>query len=198
MAEPPAASPPPRKPRADAERNRQRLLHAARAVFAEKGSDASLEEIARGAGVGIGTLYRHFPTRDALISDLYSSASEALAAAADRLAAEQPPAEALRRWLLLFVDAMSDKLLIVEALRALPGGPDALFAASGQRTERAIALLAERAEASGTLRLDMQPMDLLRAVYGLVSTGPGWEPRARRLVDVLIAGMQAQESAPNR
>src|SRR4029077_8649104 len=93
-----------RKPRADAERNRVRLLETAKAAFAEKGSGASLDEIARIAGVGAGTLYRHFPTRDALVTAVYRNETEQLVVAATRLAETHPPVMALREWLLLFVD----------------------------------------------------------------------------------------------
>src|ERR1700734_4023728 len=98
-----------RKPRADAERNRVRLLETAKAAFAEKGSGASLDEIARTAGVGAGTLYRHFPTRDALIEAVYRNENEQIVAAADRLAKTHPPVMALRDWLLLFVDYIATK-----------------------------------------------------------------------------------------
>src|SRR6202011_5532308 len=98
-----------RKPRADAERNRVRLLETAKAAFAEKGSGASLDEIARPAGVGAGTLYRHFPPRDALVAAVYRNETEQLVAAANRLAETHPPVMALREWLLLFVDYIATK-----------------------------------------------------------------------------------------
>src|SRR5258705_10811590 len=100
---------PVRKARVDAERNRQRLLDAAKAVFAEKAASASLEEIARAAGVGIGTLYRHFPTRDALIEAVYRNEAEQLALAATRLSNIHPPITELRDWLLVFVDYLEAK-----------------------------------------------------------------------------------------
>jgi AcrR family transcriptional regulator len=110
---------PARKPRADAERNRLRLLEAARAAFASGGTGASLEDIARSAEVGIGTLYRHFPTRDALVSEVYRNEAEKLAAAARQLAETEAPLDALRAWLLLFVDYLSTKLILAEALRTM-------------------------------------------------------------------------------
>lgn len=181
-----------RKPRADAERNRQRLLESARAVFAENGADASLDAIARTAGVGIGTLYRHFPTRDALVEEVYRNASQQLADAATRLSEEQPPVEALRRWLQLFVDHLATKRMMAEALNALVGGTSDLYARSGAQVKSAITLLVDRAVASGEIRLSVEPLDLLRALAGVANIGsaPGWEGNARRLVDVLIVGMR--------
>src|ERR1700710_2006963 len=119
-----------RKPRADAERNRARLLETAKAAFAEKGSGASLDEIARIAGVGAGTLYRHFPTRDALVAAVYRNETEQLVAAADRLAETHPPVAALREWLLLFVDYMATKHGMSEVLNSIVGGASDLYSAS--------------------------------------------------------------------
>jgi AcrR family transcriptional regulator len=106
-----------RKPRADAQRNRVRLLETAKAAFAEKGSGASLDEIARTAGVGAGTLYRHFPNRDALVAAVYRNETEQLVVAATRLAEMHPPVMALREWLLLFVDYIATKHGMYEVLR---------------------------------------------------------------------------------
>lgn len=181
-----------RKPRADAARNRQRLIEVAKRAFAEKGPSVSLEEIARIAGVGIGTLYRHFPTRDVLIEQVYRHESGTLAAAAERLAVEHPPAEALRQWMRLFVDYMATKLIIAEALAAMVGEPAEFCARSGTQIIDAINTLARRADESGEIRLTVEPLDLLRAVVGVanISAGPGWEENARRLVDILIDGMR--------
>lgn len=188
-------APIPRKPRADAERNRLRLLEAARTAFAEKGADASLEEIARGAGVGIGTLYRHFPTRDALIEQVYRSALEQLIGAAEELGRTRPPVEALRLWMRLCVDYLATKQIMAEALNALPGGTAELYAASGAQLKAAIADLAGRAVASGAIRLDIEPLDLLRAVVGVAHPGAGEQGResAKRLIDMMIAGAHVAE-----
>jgi AcrR family transcriptional regulator len=187
---PEASIPKPRKPRADAERNRLLLLDAAKAVFAERGAEASLEEIARAAGVGIGTLYRHFPTRDALIEQVYRTESAQLAQAAVDLAHSHPPVEALRLWLRLFVDYLATKQIMAEALNAMASGPAAFYAASGPQLKASIANLAERAVASGAIRLDMDPLDLLRALVGVAQPAAGSEGResAKRLVDMMIAG----------
>lgn len=188
-----AVSPePPKALRADAARNRQKLLDVARTAFSEKGATTSLEEIARLAGVGIGTLYRHFPTRDALIEEVYRSASQQLTAAATTLMTERPPVEALREWLLLFVDHMSTKKLMADALSSLVGGPAELYASSGGHMTVAITSLIRHAEQSGTIRVAMDPLDLLRAIAGVANNIPGsrWEESARRLVDILVDGMR--------
>jgi len=185
---------PSRKPRADAERNRSRLLDAARAAFNSGGTAVSLEEVARQAGVGIGTLYRHFPTRDLLIAEVYRNEAAKLFDAAEELARTEPPLEALRRWLLLFVDYLSTKLILVEALKAMVEGDSArLKATSGEQLTAAVTLLVGQASDSGDIAADgIEPMDLLRAITGvaMAGAGPGWDKAARRMVDVLIAGLK--------
>jgi AcrR family transcriptional regulator len=186
-----------RKPRADAERNRLRLLEKAKTAFAEKGSAASLDEIARAAGVGIGTLYRHFPTRDALIAAVYQNESDQLARAAARLAETEPPIEALRAWLIQFVDYLATKHGMTEVLNSIVGGPSGLYAASGPNMIAAFGMLADRAVASGEIRVDIDPLDLLRAIAGVanVSPGPNSEDAAKRMVDILIAGLTTPRAA---
>jgi AcrR family transcriptional regulator len=181
-----------RKPRADAARNRARLLAAAKTAFAEKGTGASLDEIARSADVGAGTLYRHFPTRDALVEAVYRNEMEQLTAAAERLAETQPPVEALREWLLLFVDFIAAKHGMSELLNAIPGGTSDLYSASKAQMTQAITGLVDRAVAGGGIRLDLEPLVLLRACAGVANVGAGadGERDARRLVDILIAGMR--------
>jgi AcrR family transcriptional regulator len=186
---------PVRKARVDAERNRQRLLEAAKAVFAEKATSASLEEIARAAGVGIGTLYRHFPTRDALIEAVYRNEVEHLALAATRLSAKHPPITALREWLLVFVDYLDAKYGMAAVLNLLVSGTSALYAESGAQMKQAIAKLTDDAVASGDIRLDMEPLDLLRALAGVMNRDPGPDSKqaARRLVGILIAGISTRK-----
>jgi AcrR family transcriptional regulator len=183
-----------RKPRADAERNRVRLLETAKAVFAEKGSAASLDEIARIAGVGAGTLYRHFPTRDALVAAVYRNETEQLVAAARRLAETHPPLMALREWLLLFVDYMATKHGMHEVLNSIVGGTSDLYSASTAQMKQAIAKLVDRAVASGDIRLDLDPLDLLRALAGVANIGLGHngERAAKSLVDILVAGVRTR------
>jgi AcrR family transcriptional regulator len=182
-------STPARRPRTDAQRNRARLLKTAKAAFAEKGSGASLDEIARKAGVGIGTLYRHFPTRDALIEAVYRNETEQLAEAARRLSATSAPVEALREWMLLFVDYMATKQGMSEALNSIVGGTSDLYAASGVQVKQAVGMLVDRA--AGEIELGLDPLDLLRALAGVanISSGPNWKQAATRLVDILIYGM---------
>ncbi|WP_409562033.1 TetR/AcrR family transcriptional regulator [Hyphomicrobium sp. MC8b] len=183
-----------RKVRVDAERNRLRLLETAKVVFADKGSAASLEEIARDAGVGIGTLYRHFPTRDALIEAVYRNETEQLMAAAIRLAKERPPVDALRAWLLIFVDYMAIKHGMSEALSSLVCGPSDLYASSGAKVTQAISTLVENATASGDIRLSVEPLDLLRALAGVatIAAGPSGTDGAKRLVDILLVGISTR------
>jgi AcrR family transcriptional regulator len=188
----PAKSSPPaqRKPRADALRNRERILEVAKEAFARFGADASLDEIAKQAAVGPGTLYRHFPTREALLEAVYRTGMEKLAAAERKLAQDLPPLEALRAWLLLFVDAIATKHLIGAALYTLVGDPKKMFESSHAQIHEAIRSLVKRAIKSGDIRKDLDPVDLLRALVGVanVATAPDWQQSARRLVDILITG----------
>lgn len=181
-----------RRPRADAERNRVLLLETAKAIFAEKGSAASLDEIARVAGVGAGTLYRHFPTRDALVAAVYRKESEQLAAAASRLSETHPPLIALREWLLVFVDYIATKRGMSELLNAMAGGTSELYAASTVQTRQAIGMLVDKAVENGEIRLEIDPLDLLRALASIVNTSSAAEPleAAKRLVDILIGGLR--------
>jgi AcrR family transcriptional regulator len=179
-----------RKPRADAQRNRERILKVAKLAFTRTGADISLDDLARQAGVGPGTLYRHFPTRDALLEAVYRSEVERLAAAQREFSADMAPVEALRAWMLLFVDYIAAKQLIAPALNTLIGGTSKLFESSGTQITSAIHSLVERAIASGDIRPDLDPLDLLRALVGVsnVSSVPDWPASARRLVQILIAG----------
>lgn len=189
---------PPRKTRADAARNRALLLDTAKAAFAAKGSNASLDEIARTAGVGAGTLYRHFPTRDALIEAVYLHETQQLADAATRLALNHPPVEALRKWMRLFVDYIATKRVMAEALGSLVGGTSALYATSTALVSAALGILVNRAVASGEIRLELDPLDLLRALGGVANTGagPNTGQSAKQLVDILITGLRAPTGAP--
>ena len=188
----PAAKKPPaaRKPRADAQRNRRRILAAAKEAFTRSGANASLDDIAKQAGVGPGTLYRHFPTRDALLEAVYQAEVDTLAAAAADLARTMPPLPALRAWMLLFVDYIAAKKIIAPALTALAGGSSQVIEASYDRIHAAVGALVRRAVDSGDLRADVDPADLFKALVGVAFTSPnpGWEASARRLVDILLLG----------
>ena len=185
-----AKSPHARKPRTDAQRNRERILEVAKAAFARDGANASLDDIAKRAGVGPGTLYRHFPAREELLQAVYHTEVDRLAAAQQTLAQSMAPVEALRAWMLLFVDHIATKQIIAPALNTLVGGPSKMFEASRERVQGAIRALVERAIENGDIRRDLDPFDLLRALIGVanVATSPDWQQSARRLVDILISG----------
>jgi AcrR family transcriptional regulator len=176
-----------RKPRADAQRNRESILEVAKKAFTRSGANTSLDDIANEAGVGPGTLYRHFPTREDLLQAVYRSEMEKLAAAEGKFAQTMPPIEALRAWLLLFVDAIETKQIIAPVLMA---DPKKVFASSYAQINDALRALVNRAIQSGDLRKDVDPTDLLRALVGVahVATIPDWQQSARRLVDILIIG----------
>ncbi len=186
-----------RKPRADAQRNREHILEVAKQEFTRSGADTSLDDIAKQAGVGPGTLYRHFPTREELLKAVYRTEMERLAAAEQRFAETMPPIEALRAWLLLFVDSIATKQIIAPALNALVGDPKKIFEASYAQFHDALRTLVKRAVKNGDIRKDLDPIDLLRALVGVanVASTPDWQPSAKRLVDILITGSQPIKSA---
>jgi AcrR family transcriptional regulator len=179
-----------RKPRADAQRNRARILEVAKQAFTRRGAEASMDEIAKRAKIGPGTLYRHFPTRDDLLAAVYMSEVEKLAEAQRKFSAELPPVEALRAWMLVFIDYIAAKKIIAPALNAMAGGPSRVFQQTNRLMEEAAHALASRAVASRDLRPDVDPMDMLRALYGVSSAGStdDWPAKARRFVDILIHG----------
>jgi AcrR family transcriptional regulator len=135
-------------------------------------------------------LYRHFPSREALIEAVYRSEVEKLAAAERNFADTMPPIEALRAWMLLFVDYIATKKIIAPALNTLVGDPKKVFEASYNQVWEAMRALVKRAVKSGEIRRDLDPIDLLRALIGVsnVSTSPDWQQSARRLVDILVTG----------
>lgn len=184
----------PRKPRADSLRNRDLLLSAAKAAFAETGADAPLEDIARRAGVGIGTLYRNFPTREALVAAVYAREIEQLSASADALLGERPAGEALEAWLDILIDYMATKRVVAPALRADPGEGSQLYASSGATILSAFERLTSAAHAAGDIRPDIGLEDILKMMNGL-SLGyeqAGWEAGARRLLSVMMAGLRVR------
>jgi AcrR family transcriptional regulator len=179
-----------RKPRADAQRNRERILTIAKQAFTQYGVNVSLDDVARQAAVGAGTLYRHFPTRDSLLEAVYRTEVEKLALAEKQLTETLPPIEALRAWMLLFVDYIAAKQIIAPALNTMMGKPSKLFDASGTLIKTALSGLVSRAIKSGDVRADLDPLDLLRALVGVsnVASMPDWSQSAKRLVQILIAG----------
>src|ERR1700754_4986030 len=124
-----------RKPRADAQRNRERIIEVAKLIFTRRGAEASMDEIAKRAKIGPGTLYRHFPTRDDLLAAVYISEVEKLAEAQRKFSAELPPVEALRAWMLVFIDYIAAKKIIAPALNAMAGGPSRVFQQTRQGGE---------------------------------------------------------------
>jgi AcrR family transcriptional regulator len=195
----PPLSPPARKPRVDAQRNRERILEVAKEVFTRDGGAASLDEIARQAVIGPGTLYRHFPTRDSLIEAVYRSEVEKLAAAEQRFAATMPPLGTLRAWMLLFIEHVSSKKLIMPAMDTVTGGATRLIEGARSITHTTFVASVKRAMASGDLRADTNPDDFVRALVGIFHTtaSPGWEESARRIVDILIAGSRSTTKPVN-
>jgi AcrR family transcriptional regulator len=179
-----------RKPRADAQRNRARILEVAKQVFTRRGAEASMDEIAKRAKIGPGTLYRHFPTRDDLLAAVYISEVEKLAESQRKFSAELPPIEALRAWMSVFIDYIAAKKIIAPALNAMACGPSQVYQQTTRVMEEAANALASRAVASGDLRPDVDPMDMLRAIYGvsIAGTTDDSTEKARRFIDVLIQG----------
>jgi AcrR family transcriptional regulator len=183
-----------RKPRADSIRNRERLLDAATEIFSAGGSQTSLESVARRAGVGIGTLYRHFPTREALFEAVYRHEVDHLGALARQLAGEDDPVEALRTWLHANVRLVATKKGMVEALQLVAHASSELKAYSFEQMTNAIGLLLDRARAANQIRPDIGAEDLLRTLAGIfyAQVEADWQPIALRLVDVLVDGMRTR------
>lgn len=181
-----------RQPRKDAQRNREQLLSAAQAVFSAGGPEASLEAVARRAGLGIGTLYRHFPTREALFEAVYRREVEQLAELSEQLTAEIAPVAALRLWLRSNVEFVATKKGMAKALALASYGSSELSAYSFARLTKAIGTLLDRAVAAGDIRADISPEDLLRALVGmcLMHDQPGWQDSVMRLLDVLVDGLR--------
>jgi len=181
-----------RKPRADCARNRQLLIDAAKAGFAEVGMHVSLEEIARRASVGIGTLYRHFPTRDAVVEAVYCREVEHLAEAVPQLLENWAPGEALHKWMHLFIDYIATKRVIASSLAPIAARSSTLHTSCSEVITGAITLLLKRAAESGDVRNDINPSDLLRAMVGVSYQNPdaAWEASARRVIDLLMDGLR--------
>jgi AcrR family transcriptional regulator len=183
-----------RRPRADALLNRERLLTAAKGAFAEAGADVSLEEIARRANVGVGTAYRNFPTKDALVEAVYRAEVEHLAAAAPRLLASMRAAEALHKWMLLSIDYVAAKRGLASTLGLMINDDSELYGYSIRLLTQATTLLVERAIADGAIADEVMPIDLLRATIGFSyeKAHPDWKASARRLVDIFMRGLRCK------
>ncbi|WP_315701757.1 MULTISPECIES: TetR/AcrR family transcriptional regulator [unclassified Bradyrhizobium] len=182
----------PRKPRADALRNRERVLEAAKVVFSAGGADASLEAVARQAGVGIGTLYRHFPTREDLFEAVYRREVEQLSELAEQLKSEPSALEALRRWLRSTVQFVATKKGMMAALAIVMNANSELAAYSHAHLIASIGALLSRAVAAGEVRGDVTADDLLRALIGMcyMHDQTGWHQSVLRLLDVFVDGLR--------
>ncbi|MFI6831119.1 MULTISPECIES: TetR/AcrR family transcriptional regulator [unclassified Kribbella] len=176
--------------RADAQRNRDQILAAASRAFAKCGLEATLDGIAKDAGVGIGTLYRHFPTRDALIEAAYRSELAAVCDAAPELLEKLPPAEALRAWMDRFIDYMTRKLGMAEALRAVIAAGANPYAHSFELLVGAIKPLLDAGAAAGELRPDVPAEDVLVSLSGVALAAGSRRDQADRLLDLLLDGLR--------
>jgi AcrR family transcriptional regulator len=186
-----------RKPRADAMRNRERVLEAAKAVFSAGGADASLEAVAKRAGVGIGTLYRHFPTREALFEAVYRREVQQLSELPEQLK-EAPPVDALRRWLKSNVEFVATKKGMLAALALTVHSSSEPYAHTFERLAKAAGALLDRAVATGEIRADISPEELLRALFGMcyMHDQPGLQRSVLRLVDVFVDGLLVHTDRP--
>jgi AcrR family transcriptional regulator len=177
--------------RADARRNRDQLLDAAVRAFASDGADVTLDAIARTAGVGIGTLYRHFPTRDALVEAAYRQELARLCDAVPELLRKLPPDQATRAWMDRFIDYMTTKRYMAGALRAVIASGGNPYAESRDRLIAAITALLDAGVTAGTLRSDVEPNDVLLGLSGvsLAAGEPAQREQAGRLLDLLVDGL---------
>jgi AcrR family transcriptional regulator len=180
--------------RADAQLNQDRVLEAAARVFGEPGADTSMKAIARAAGVGIGTLYRRFPTREQLIDATYRNETIKLAESADALLAEQAPTTALRSWMDGFVDYILTKHGMSEALPAVLAATEGLRTQSRDLLRDAIARLIAAGSEARSLRADVDPNDVLMALGGITLIAGNEHQRelASRLCNLLLDALAAR------
>jgi AcrR family transcriptional regulator len=181
-----------RAQRADACRNRDRLLEVASAAFAARGVEASLEWIAKEAGVGIGTLYRHYPTRDALVEAVYRHNVDLLCDGADELRASLPPDEALSEWMQRFVAYVASKKGLATYLKSVVSAESDLFQTTHARVQQTIGSLVEAASDAGTIRPRIDGMDLLRALSGvcMMTDQPGGPEQGAKVATLLMDGLR--------
>lgn len=183
---------PGRSLRADARQNHDKLLAAAAELFATSGVEASLDTIAKRAGLGIGTLYRHFPTRDALVEAAYRNEVERLCHAAEELQGAHPPDIALAEWMDRFVTYAAAKRGMADALQSIIASNSELYAHARRQMLQAIASLLGAAVAAGSIRADVEPEDVLRAMSAiwLVPDDHNWHERAHKLLQLLMDGLR--------
>jgi AcrR family transcriptional regulator len=186
----------PRPLRADAQRNRDRLLAAALRAFSEGGPDVALDAIAKDAGVGIGTLYRHFPTREALIEATYRNELARLCGAVDELLQTLPADQATRTWMDHFVDYMATKHGMGDALRAVIASGGNPYAHSRDHLSTAMTTLLKAAAAEGTVRDDVDPEDVIGTLAGICLASTPDRARAHRMLDLLMDGLRYGAPGP--
>ena len=195
MTRRPAEAGEPRPMRADAQRNYARLLEAATAAFVAHGADdVSLEEIARLAGVGIGTLYRHFPTRQALLEAVYTDQVESLSARAAELLRAESPGDALADWMRALVKFSSTKRSMTTALLATLGTDSELLSSCAKQIKGAAEVLLARAQQAGVVRPDADATDLIRLVHAVnIATEKAPDPgQADRMLALILDGLRPQ------
>jgi AcrR family transcriptional regulator len=178
--------------RSDARRNHDLLLATAGELFAERGIEVPLEDIAKRAGVGVGTLYRHFPTRDALNEAVYRREVELLCDGVDELLANNPADVALGEWMRAFAGYVARKRGMAVALKSALGADSELFSYSHRRIHNALDTLVDAAVKAELIRDDLDSEDLLRGMSGIcmATDTPGWQDRTGRLINLLIDGMR--------
>lgn len=182
-----------RKKRADSVRNRERLLDAARDVFSAGGPEASLEAVARKAELGIGTLYRHFPTREALFQAVYGRDVDEIVELAGTLAEAPDPVAALRQWLHASVRMVATKRGMLTALAAAPDYSAPFYQQNHARLHQAVEDLMRKGVATGRLRDDVTAEELLKAFLAICYTRdqPGWQATVVKLLDVFVDGLRS-------
>jgi len=182
--------------RADAQRNRQRLIEVAQRAFTAGSGKVSLEAVAKQAGVGIGTLYRHFPTREALVEAVYLAERGRLCTAADELLAELPPERALRTWMDRFADYIATKREMADALRALIADGTVTRSQAREQLSVAVRSMVDAGAATGTIRADVLAEDVVVALVGIFSVCalPEQREQAGRLMDLLMDGLRVARS----
>ena len=181
-----------RAQRADATRNREQLLAVATRVFASADAEPSMRAIAREAGVGIATLYRHFPTRESLVDAVYRDQVERLTGGARGLLGRLPPAEAMRRWMDLFGDWIATKHGMLGTLRAMTESGEIAHAQTRAELLAAITTIVDAGRAAGDLRTDVTVEDIAASLIGIftVARPPEHEAQASRLLNLLMDGLR--------
>jgi AcrR family transcriptional regulator len=189
-----------KRPRADSERNRARLLDAARAAFTSGQEPVTLEQIAKDAGVGIGTLYRHFSTREALVEALYREELADLCASPEELLPEHAPDQALRAWMDRFADYVAAKREMADTLRAVFASGTVTISAARQDLTVSVKTILDAGIADGTLRADVHPEDIVAMVVGVfTATSPdGGEEQRGRMFDLLTDAVKRSQATPKR